>query len=143
MHGCVLSSNERDGYVISLHVEETNCSPEVYFDEKDNKLSIKGPTYPEDAYCFFKPINEWLDDYLLQMTSEAELNVYLSIPYMNTGSSKSIYKILEKLQGSYENGKKVKICWYYNKDNEDELENIEDIMYNLRIPIQTIGLSEK
>jgi len=128
--------------MMNLHIQKTKCSPEVRFDSGNSKLCIDGASYPENSYSFFKPIREWMDSFLLQMASDFEFSIHLSIPYMNTSSSKCIFSILEKLQEFYESGKKIKICWYYNKDDETELENIEDITQDLRIPIETISLDQ-
>jgi len=126
--------------MMNLHIQKTKCSPEVYYDSQNSKLRIIGAAYPENPYSFFEPIRAWIDNFLLQMTSDAELSIQLSIPYMNTSSSKCIFSILKGLQESYENGKNIKICWYYNKDDDDELDNVEIIKHGLIIPIEIIGL---
>ena len=127
---------------MNLHIEKTNCSPEVFFDTQNNKLSIDGVTFPENATAFFKPILEWIDNFLLNMPFNMELNINLTIPYMNTSSSKCIFKMLKKLQNSYKSGKNIKIFWYYHADDDTELEYIEDIMEDLEIPINTVSIEQ-
>ena len=40
----------------NYYIEETKSSPEIEYIPAKNKLIIKGESYPEDSFAFYKPI---------------------------------------------------------------------------------------
>ncbi len=51
----------------NLKMPSTDRTPEIDFDFSNNHLVLKGESYPEDAFSFYKPVFEALDDYLVQL----------------------------------------------------------------------------
>ncbi len=121
-----------------LFIAGTKSTPEVLFDAEANILSIKGQSYPEYAFKFYEPLLVWVDSYLDQMHSNVEVNIELHLPYINTSSTKCFMMLLDKLNDAFLAGKKVRINWFYNVDNESELECAEEFKEDLHLPFLII-----
>ena len=117
-----------------LYIEKTKSTPEVRFDPQNNKLIIDGQSYPENAFKFYEPIFNWLDEYLLNAEQEVILEIYYYMPYVNTSSSKCVMMLLEKLENAHKKGQKVAIRWYYDEENEMALECAEEFKEDLSLP---------
>lgn len=119
-----------------LYIEQTKSTPRVEFDAQSGKLSIEGQSYPENAFRFYEPIFKWLEDYLNATDMELVLDIYFHMPYINTSSAKCIMMLLDILENAYQEGKKVKIRWYYDKENEEALECAEEFKEDLELPFE-------
>jgi hypothetical protein len=74
-----------------IKIEGSPKTPTVNF-EASGKIEIKGRSIPENSIEFYKPLIDWLDQYL---TSPAKLtNVNVQLEYFNTSSSKCILDVL-------------------------------------------------
>ncbi|HZG84348.1 DUF1987 domain-containing protein [Paenibacillus sp.] len=122
----------------TLQVEPTKSTPEVRFDPDAGVLSITGQSYPENAFKFYEPLLSWLDEYLEQVTSETTVSIELHLPYINTSSTKCFMMMLEKLNDAFLAGKQVKVLWFYNEDNETELECAEEFKEDLSLPFDIV-----
>jgi len=110
----------------ALLIEKTKSTPEIYFDAAKNILSINGESYPENSFRFFEPILDWLDKYFNQIDINERVVLDLSLPYINTSSSKCIMMLLEKCELIFKKGLKLTVNWLCDKDNESELECAEE-----------------
>lgn len=124
------------------YVDPTKSSPRVDFQPDIHKLVIQGQSYPENAFKFYEPVLAWIDEYLLQMQDDAEVTVQLEIPYINTSSTKCFMMVLERLESAHQSGKQVRIEWYYDEDNESELECAEEFKEDLTLPFELIAKPE-
>ena len=124
-----------------LYIEKTKGTPEVIFDPEKNTLVLKGQSYPENAFKFYQPIFEWVDQYLAQFNSAILMEVKLS--YINTSSSKCIMMLLEKLEEAFQKGADLKINWYYDVENESELECAEEFQEDVKFPFNIIPSQEE
>lgn len=122
-----------------LMIDSTKSTPAVIFDPDQAVLSIKGQSYPENAFKFYEPIMKWLDDYLLTLRGEVAVVMELHLPYINTSSTKCFMMLLEKLEQAYQEGKKVRVEWYYHDDNESELECAEEFKEDLTLPFDLLA----
>ena len=121
--------------------EETKGTPKVDFNPSTNILVLKGQSYPENAFKFYEPIFQWLDQYLEE--ADGEILVEFSLPYINTSSSKCIMMFLEKLEDAYHRGKKITIDWYYDQENESELECAEEFQEDVTMPFKLVPIEER
>ncbi|MBP2630042.1 MAG: hypothetical protein H6Q70_670 [Firmicutes bacterium] len=126
----------------SLRIEQTKSTPAIQFDAVSNKLRIEGQSYPENAFKFYEPIFNWLDNYLAELDSEPVLEIYFHMPYINTSSSKCIMMLLEKMENAYQEGRKVAIRWYYNQEDDSALECAEEFKEDLLVPFEIIVLND-
>jgi hypothetical protein len=118
-------------------IEATKSTPSVIFDPEQMKLIISGDSYPEHAFKFYEPLLDWADSYLGDEGNEG-IAVELTLPYINTSSTKCFIMLLEKFEEAYRGGRSVQIRWYYNRDNDSELECAEEFKEDLSLPFHII-----
>ncbi|MCK4662984.1 MAG: DUF1987 domain-containing protein [Bacteroidales bacterium] len=124
----------------SISLEGTPKTPTVNFKPETGLVEIKGRSIPENSIEFYKPLVDWLEEYL---SSPSELtNVNIQLEYFNTSSSKCILDVFKKLEAIYKNGNEVIINWYYEEDDEDMLEAGEDYQSIIKIPFKMIEIEE-
>lgn len=127
----------------TIFIEGTKSTPEVHLDPEKNIIQLRGQSYPENAFKFFEPIFDWLDQYLEELQEEAVVIVDFFLPYINTASSKCIMMFLEKCDEAFLSGKKVTLNWYYHPENESELECAEEFVEDISLPFQIIPREEE
>ncbi|TCL76788.1 uncharacterized protein DUF1987 [Hydrogenispora ethanolica] len=121
-----------------LFIEQTKGTPQIDFDPDRNELRIKGQSYPENAFKFYEPVLEWVDQYLTVADGLIMLRIEFSMPYINTSSSKCIMMLIEKLEQAYLHGHKIVVHWYYDPENESSLECAEEFKEDLQLPFEII-----
>ena len=125
-----------------LRIEQTKSTPGIFFDPHSGRLKIEGQSYPENAFTFYEPIFSWLDEFLNNLEGKMVLEINFHMPYINTSSSRCIMMLLEKLENAYHNGKKVSVCWFYDKENETALECAEEFREDLVLPFEIRSVEE-
>lgn len=121
-----------------IRLEATRSTPEVRFDSAGNRLSIIGQSYPENAFAFYQPLLQWIDDYFAQSEPSVAVSVELQLPYINTTSAKCLLMLLEKLESAHADGRRVSVRWQYDEDNESELECAEEFKEDLTLPFEIV-----
>lgn len=56
----------------NISIEKTNKTPEVLFDFENNYLEIKGISIPEDSESFYRPLMEWIEEYITHLVLEVQ-----------------------------------------------------------------------
>ena len=106
-----------------LTIEGTNKTPSITSNIEQGIIEIRGRSHPENANAFYKPVLDWVEEYI--KTPVAKTTVNLELEYFNTTSSKCILNLLKKLESSRDSTRDVVVNWYYEKDDEDERETGE------------------
>jgi hypothetical protein len=117
-----------------VYIEATKSSPKIDFNPQTGILEIEGQSYMENAFKFYKPLFDWMDEFFELNTEIIQVDIRLS--YLNTSSIKCLMDIIFKLEQVVQVGKKVKINWYYKSRNilecgeelQEDLE--EDLEFN-------------
>ena len=117
-----------------IHIEPSVKTPKVYFNASTGVCEIGGRSIPENSTEFYRPIFDWLDNYLSEPSSSTEFNFKLE--YFNTSSSKCILDVLRKLEKLYKEGNKVVVKWFYEEDDEDMKEAGENYQRIVSVPIE-------
>ncbi len=125
-----------------ISIESTRTSPEVRFDPEQGTLLIRGQSYPENAFNFYEPLLQWVDEYLEQLSAEAIVRFELELPYINTSSTKCFMLLLEKMEAGHQSGKNIAVYWRYDEDNESELDCAEEFKEDLTLPFHIIAKEE-
>ena len=112
--------------------------PEVNFDADTGKCEISGESYLEETSEFYEPLIEWLNDYMTKIKKPIEFNFKLS--YYNTSSSKKILDILRALKDYEKSGQQVIVNWFFEENDIDTIEDIEDFMMITGLKINLIQL---
>lgn len=114
----------------SLKILKTDDTPEIIFDKLKGVFEISGRSLPEDSVEFFKPVFQWLKQYLAD-PNPTTLFVF-KLEYVNTASSKMVQDILttlEKIKG-------MKVVWYYYADDEDMEDMGHELSELVEIPFE-------
>ena len=107
--------------------------PTVSFNAETGVCELKGESYLEKTAEFYDRLLSWLDEYMTEVNKPITFNFRLT--YFNTSSSKRILYLLLKLKEYEDNGGEVDTNWYYDEDDTDMEEEVEDfrIISNLEI----------
>ncbi len=105
----------------NLHIEPTKSSPRVSFDCHRHVLEIVGESYPEDAHLFYRPVFDWLNDYLAQLGEET-VQVKVDVSYFNSSCSKVFMDLFELLDDQVQNGKSIEVYWISHEENDMGIE---------------------
>ena len=81
----------------NLIITSTKSTPEIDFNTKTGILSIKGQSYPENSFSFYKPVISWIKEFL-DSENSSKTSVILEIKYMNTSSTKSMMNIMDMFE---------------------------------------------
>lgn len=121
----------------ALDIKATNDTPRVILDPQNDIFEISGRSLPEDVVIFYQPILEWLEEYQSHPNKNTEF-VFKYI-YFNTATSKLIQDILLMLESFHEAGNKIKVLWYYERDDEDMYDQGLEFKENVDIPFDIIA----
>jgi len=116
-------------------IESTKYTPEIILDEENGVVEIKGKSYPENTFEFYKQLMDWLDEYFENPQSKTIFNIELI--YLNSSTSKFLYDLFDYLEEKSEKYE-IEINWIYDEENEvaeetgeDFKEDFEEINFNL------------
>jgi hypothetical protein len=110
--------------------------PSVDFNVENGICVLGGESYLEETVKFYMPLYEWLKKYTSEVKRPVEFNFKLT--YFNTSSSRCILDILNILKDFEENGGDVKVNWYYDSEDTDMEEEVEDYMIESELKINLI-----
>jgi len=98
--------------------------PSVHFEVSSGRCEISGESYMEEAYKFYLPLINWIKQFTEQEKRKITLNIRLI--YFNTSTSKCLLDIFEILKKYHQEGGEIEVNWYYDKDDPDMVEEIND-----------------
>jgi hypothetical protein len=104
----------------TFHLGPDEDSPEVVLDNYNQIMRISGRSFLEDTEAFYKPIIDWLVDYCL--LPDTTLELHFKFIYFSTATTKTLVKLLGRLEAFAEKGKKISIHWHYAEDDDDILD---------------------
>lgn len=123
----------------NLDIEATKYTPEIKFNADEKTLSIVGKSYPENTFEYYKPVINWVEEFLKTISDEKVL-VNLDLEYLNSSSLKAYFDLFDILESAHEKGKSIEIKWIYDEDNdiaeetgEDFIEDFEELNIELVI----------
>ncbi|HNR41395.1 MAG TPA: DUF1987 domain-containing protein [Bacteroidales bacterium] len=119
-------------------VAATNTSPEIVFDP-GGIFRISGRSIHENMSAFYKPAEDWLDEYINDPADITCLEINLE--YFNSASSKLLVRLMQKISGVELRKKKFIVNWYYEDGDEDILERGEYFSSVLKKPFNFIKSS--
>ena len=123
----------------TVSIEPSPKTPKINLDAEAGLVEIKGRSIPENSVEFYKPVMEWLDEYLNLPTSNTNVNIQLE--YFNTSSSKCILDIFKRIESLSKKGHNIIINWYYEEDDEDMQEAGEDYQTIIKVPFKMVQVT--
>jgi hypothetical protein len=121
----------------ALDIKATNDTPKVILDPENDIFEISGRSLPEDVVSFYQPVLDWLEEYKYEALDLTEF-VFKYI-YFNTATSKLVQDIIFKLEEIKNEGKEIKVLWFYEQDDEDMLDMGEEFKENVELPFEIIS----
>jgi hypothetical protein len=123
----------------SLRIEATEDTPLIDFDTSTGIFKVTGRALPEDVHDFFKPIEEWVQDYV--ESPLANTTVEMRIDYFNSAATRYIFNLLMCFEDIVEEKRgDVKVVWYY-KEGDDMIETKgEELSSILELPFEMVTL---
>jgi hypothetical protein len=112
--------------------------PEVFFNAETGICEISGESYMEEAYKFYLPLINWIKEFVLNEKKPLELNIKLI--YFNTSSSRLILDILDILKKFRDDGNEIKVIWYFDPEDPDVKDEVEDFEIESGMDIKLIEL---
>ncbi|MBM2816822.1 MAG: hypothetical protein HW421_3584 [Ignavibacteria bacterium] len=121
----------------NLIIEKTKHTLGIDFNIETGRFLIEGRSLPENNVEFFNPIFSSINRYISEIKKEIILDC--KIVYFNSGSSKRFNQLFQILEDYHSNGGKVTVNWYYESDDEDQLEEGGDFAENFTMPFNLIS----
>jgi len=118
--------------------EQTAKTPLINFDPASGNFEVQGKSIPENSAHFYKPVYDWLDEYIQNPAPTTTLNIQLD--YFNTSSSKCIVDLFKKLELIVKNGKGAAVInWKHDENDDDMQEAGEDYRSIIKIPFNIVS----
>jgi hypothetical protein len=128
----------------NLIIEETEFTPDIFFNTDNQTFVLKGVSRPENVQEFYNPAIKWLDDYEKEILSaidapaKMQLKITFHFSYFNSSSSKMLLQLLTFFAKQQDNGFKVIVDFYYDEGDDQMLEDGEELQEILGIPFNFI-----
>jgi hypothetical protein len=107
--------------------------PGIVFSPDSREVLVWGRSIPENPELIFRRFDEWIVRYF---EKEDALVVSIFLEYINSGSSKYLFEILRKLADYKNSGKKVRMIWKYEEEDEAMLDLGEHYRDSAGIPLE-------
>lgn len=107
-----------------IEIVESNNTPHIVLDANSNTFKVEGKSFPEDSKEFYRPVIEWMDEFI-----EAKPNTFalhFNLFYLSSSSIISVKQILQKMVELQNNGANVRVIWSFDEDDEDIKKTGED-----------------
>jgi len=110
----------------NMTIEETKYTPMIILDAQKGLIEMRGKSYPENTFEFYKPVMEWLETYFDGNAQEKTV-VNMEIIYFNSSSSKLFFDLFDLLDEAKEKYT-IEVNWIYDAENESAEEAGEDFI---------------
>ncbi|RYM33056.1 DUF1987 domain-containing protein [Brumimicrobium glaciale] len=124
----------------NINLDGTPKTPSVTFNFENGTLEIRGRSIPENSVEFYKPLNDWIEQYGESPQPATVFDVKLE--YFNTSSSKCLLDLFKLLENINKKDTDVKVNWYFEKDDGDIEEAGEDYQAIIPLPFTMIEVEE-
>lgn len=126
--------------MINFFQEGTAKTPKLHFDGENGLFEISGRSIPENSIEFYRPVLNWLDEYIRFPVEHITLTVKLE--YFNTSSSKCLVDIFRRLEKLHQQGTYIHVKWFYESEDEDMQDSGLDFKEIIRLPLEMIVLKD-
>jgi len=105
---------------------------------QDGKISFEGCSLLNHPKVFFKPIENWLDEYFVQKPNKTVFD--FNLEYIDSPTTKHLYQILN-LSADKLGRSTIEVNWYYNENDPEMMELGEIMQSKLRLNFNFIDIS--
>lgn len=104
----------------TLKIEKRIDSPMVLADGQSGYFEVNGKSLPEDAIEFYKPLENYVREYVKSPKQKTTIN--LKLEYLNTSSSKKLLDIIGYFESLPSQGYEVELNWYHRDEDQDMID---------------------
>lgn len=123
----------------NFKLEGTPKSPMVDFNAQTGVLTISGRSIPENAREFYRPLVEWIENYLKKPSPTTTFDICLE--YFNTSSSKAIFDLFKAAESLVVNNtSSVSVKWKYENDDWEMRDAGLEYSRIIQIPVEMIEI---
>lgn len=119
-------AGSHDGYFV----------PTVDFNYQNGICDISGESFLEETNVFYAPLISWIREYT---KTGLPLIFNCKLTYFNTSSTKSLLDIFKILKKYETEGGQVTVNWYYDNEDLDLEEAIQDYITDTGLKINMIN----
>lgn len=110
----------------NLTIVQTQYTPNIILDADKDLIEIRGKSYPENTFEFYKPVMDWMEEYF-KCYDKKKTTVNMEIIYFNSSSSKLFFDLFDLLDEAKEKCD-IEVNWIFDKENESAKEAGEDFI---------------
>ena len=110
----------------NLNIEATEYTPKIVLDSNEGLIEIKGDSFPENTYDFYKPVTDWLKEYF-ESQAKDKTTINMEINYFNSSSSQLFFDLFDLFEEVSESNS-LEINWIYDEKNDSAEEAGEDFV---------------
>jgi len=119
-----------------LIVPASESTPAIEGNCSDGSLSIRGESYPENAFELYRPVIKWIEHCLERVDRPFRLR--LDLLYLNTSSVRAMMEILDLMEQAFRAGQNVAVEWRYEPENERVVELAEEFREDYALPFAIV-----
>jgi hypothetical protein len=123
-----------------LHIAGSDTTPTIEGIRKQGTLTMRGDSYPENAFELFSQVTDWVRRFFEEPQPELLLEIQLN--YLNTSSVKAMVDIFELLEVAHRNACKVEVKWFCEANNERAAEVAEEFKEDCSFPFLVLPLDD-
>lgn len=122
-----------------MKIPATRHTPLVAVEESTGKITISGVSIPENAYIFFRPLEEYIEALDSEVTPSVSFTFRLE--YMNTLSSKAFLDYMRTVKDA--KAIPLTVTWEYYSDDEEMRDHGETFSEIVDIPFEYRSIDPK
>jgi len=109
----------------NINLKATEYTPEIILDKQKNLIFIKGNSFPENTFEFYKEIVSWIKAYFKEGGQTPKITI--DINYFNSSSSQQFFDIFDIFEEASSDNT-IEVQWLYDVNNESAQEAGEDFI---------------
>jgi hypothetical protein len=126
-----------EDFIINRDPEKPDI-PGIALDSDKGYALIEGGSFMEEPRVFYAPVLNWFNEYT--QSNANSLIFDLKLHYFNTSTSKMLSEIFKVLIKYQDNGGSLEVSWYYELDDDDLSDEIDNYQQISGIEINKIPL---
>jgi hypothetical protein len=119
-----------------IHLIPSEDEPEIILDKAKNILKFSGTSIPEDPEKLFRPVMNWVNQYVKSPNPETRIEFMME--YYNSSTARFFVEMLEKFEELNDRTGSVSILWKCRKDDVVMAERGEDLKAIINLPFEFI-----
>lgn len=126
-----------------LKIESSKVTPSIVLNPNNNTFEFSGYSLPEDVIEFYRPVFEWLNNYINELNDGTiickELNIIFKFEYYNTASLRQIVEIFNKIHKIQQIDIPVNVTWQYDSEDTQMAEAGKELSIITKVPVNIVS----